>query len=136
MRDIVALTVLGAAGLASAGSVSIDVTRKYNSQLYDVLKVHRRGDSPLDVKALNNITGGGYYATFGIGTPPQLMTLHLDTGSSDTWVNLKGNSFCKYGRPELQVGPSCLKQCMYLGPNHTHILHSESHSVADTHGSF
>ncbi|KAI0440015.1 aspartic peptidase domain-containing protein [Xylaria telfairii] len=34
----------------------------------------------------NNLTGGGYYAEVALGTPPQPVTLILDTGSSDVWV--------------------------------------------------
>ncbi|KAI8632993.1 acid protease [Xylariaceae sp. FL1651] len=34
----------------------------------------------------NNLTGGGYYADVALGTPPQSVTLILDTGSSDVWV--------------------------------------------------
>ncbi|KAI1186917.1 aspartic peptidase domain-containing protein [Nemania serpens] len=34
----------------------------------------------------NNLTGGGYYAQVALGTPPQPVTLVLDTGSSDVWV--------------------------------------------------
>ncbi|KAI0423566.1 aspartic peptidase domain-containing protein [Xylaria sp. FL1042] len=34
----------------------------------------------------NNLTGGGYYAEVSLGTPPQPVTLILDTGSSDVWV--------------------------------------------------
>ncbi|KAE8454490.1 hypothetical protein EG329_000113 [Mollisiaceae sp. DMI_Dod_QoI] len=36
---------------------------------------------------LNMFTGLEYLISFGIGTPPQNVTLALDTGSSDTWVN-------------------------------------------------
>ncbi|KAI0405609.1 aspartic peptidase domain-containing protein [Xylaria palmicola] len=34
----------------------------------------------------NNLTGGGYFAEVALGTPPQPVTLILDTGSSDVWV--------------------------------------------------
>lgn len=34
----------------------------------------------------NNLTGGGYYTDVALGTPPQPVTLILDTGSSDVWV--------------------------------------------------
>lgn len=110
MHDILALSAL--LGLASAGTVSVDIHKQINAELYDTLKIHRRtGDPIIDLQAINNVTGGGYYADLGIGTPKQVLTFHLDTGSSDTWVNQKGNNFCRYGSPELQLPPSCLKQC-------------------------
>ncbi|OAA75553.1 candidapepsin-4 precursor [Akanthomyces lecanii RCEF 1005] len=109
MHDILALSAL--LGLASAGTVSVDIHKQINAELYDALKIHRRtGDPIVDLQAINNVTGGGYYADLGIGTPKQVLTFHLDTGSSDTWVNQKGNNFCRYGSPELQLPPSCLKQ--------------------------
>ncbi|KUJ09240.1 acid protease [Mollisia scopiformis] len=36
---------------------------------------------------INMFQGLEYLISFGIGTPPQNITLALDTGSSDTWVN-------------------------------------------------
>jgi len=36
-----------------------------------------------------------YFANVAIGTPEQSLKLHLDTGSSDLWVNVAGSSFCK-----------------------------------------
>lgn len=35
---------------------------------------------------VNNVTAGSYIATVHVGTPPQTMSLVLDTGSSDVWV--------------------------------------------------
>ena len=37
-------------------------------------------------KLINNISGAGYYVQVKVGTPPQSMTLLVDTGSSDAWV--------------------------------------------------
>jgi Eukaryotic aspartyl protease len=36
-----------------------------------------------------------YYANLTLGTPPQQLRLHLDTGSSDLWVNVPGSSLCQ-----------------------------------------
>lgn len=35
-----------------------------------------------------------YYANVTLGTPQQALRLHLDTGSSDLWVNIASSSFC------------------------------------------
>ncbi|KAJ9618525.1 hypothetical protein H2204_013009 [Knufia peltigerae] len=35
-----------------------------------------------------------YYANITLGTPQQALRLHIDTGSSDLWVNTASSSFC------------------------------------------
>ncbi|KAH8193628.1 hypothetical protein TruAng_012207 [Truncatella angustata] len=42
----------------------------------------------------NNITGAGYYADVAVGTPPQNLSLILDTGSSDIWVLSRDANLC------------------------------------------
>ncbi|KAG7291791.1 hypothetical protein NEMBOFW57_001811 [Staphylotrichum longicolle] len=44
----------------------------------------RRGTYPEEL--INSISGGGYYVQVQVGTPPQNLTMLLDTGSSDAWV--------------------------------------------------
>ncbi|KAK3953592.1 aspartic proteinase [Pseudoneurospora amorphoporcata] len=38
---------------------------------------------------------GGYYINVTIGTPGGIFSLHLDTGSADTWVNAPSSSLCQ-----------------------------------------
>ncbi|OAQ99787.1 hypothetical protein LLEC1_06513 [Akanthomyces lecanii] len=135
MRDILALSAL--LSLAAAGTVSVDIHKQINAELYDALKIHKRtGDPIVDLQAINNVTGGGYYADLGIGTPQQVLTFHLDTGSSDTWVNLKGNDFCTYGNSRLELPPSCLKQSrrltIALVANNTRAVDPDASSTFET----
>ncbi|KAI1818552.1 aspartic peptidase domain-containing protein [Poronia punctata] len=55
----------------------------------------------------NNLTGGGYYTEVALGTPPQPVTLILDTGSSDVWVLDSGADLCRSRDLQARYG-SCL----------------------------
>lgn len=112
---LVGLAVLTcAAGIASAGTVAVPIVRRQHP---DPAKSPRaslvRRDGTLDLAALNNVTGGGYFAEFGIGTPPQNLSFQLDTGSSDTWMNSVEANLCQSQTLQLQAG-FCTKQCKFF----------------------
>ena len=44
---------------------------------------------------VNNITGGGYYASISVGSPGQALNLILDTGSSDAFLVAKDANICQ-----------------------------------------
>lgn len=110
MRQTLALG-LAAATVASAGHVSVSVSRQGFS--HPRAKLFRRQDDdgePFALEALNNVTGGGYYSEFEIGTPPQLISFLLDTGSSDTWVNSVDADLCNSNVMQATMG-FCQTQC-------------------------
>ncbi|RMZ78457.1 hypothetical protein DV737_g3904, partial [Chaetothyriales sp. CBS 132003] len=45
-----------------------------------------------------------YYANVTLGTPEQSLRLHLDTGSSDLWVNSPSSSLCESSSSECEGG--------------------------------
>jgi len=56
---------------------------------------------------VNNITGGGYYVEVQVGTPPQTMSMVLDTGSSDAWVVSHEAELCTSRSLQRASGDSC-----------------------------
>lgn len=46
-----------------------------------------------------------YYCNITLGTPPQKLRTHIDTGSSDLWVNTPKSSLCrKLSKPCEEAG--------------------------------
>ena len=56
--------------------------------------MRRAGSSTVTESLTNNVTGGLYAASITVGTPPQKLTLQIDTGSSDVWVPVAGSDIC------------------------------------------
>lgn len=101
----------GLAATALAGHVSIPFSRERFS--HQLSHVKRQETDPLSLEAFNNITGGGYYSEFEVGTPPQKISFLLDTGSSDTWVNSVDADLCKSKKLQKAMG-FCQSQCRYM----------------------
>lgn len=51
-------------------------------------------DSTITAGLANIASAEGYYVDVTVGTPPQNMTLQIDTGSSDTWLPASNSSMC------------------------------------------
>lgn len=58
----------------------------------------------------NNITGAGYYADITVGTPPQNVSLVLDTGSSDLWLLSSEADLCE-DKYDQRIYGYCLPTC-------------------------
>lgn len=97
-----ALLALLLAVTASANVVRIPVAR--NSPGTTVSMRHHPRLTPrasFTESLVNNITGGGYYASVSVGTPGQDIDMILDTGSSDAFIVAAGADLCE--RPSLQL---------------------------------
>jgi hypothetical protein len=86
---------LAAAGIALASTaqaqvVQFDIQRRDGPKLRDL---SRRADSVTGVLTNQQIQGG-YFLNVEVGTPPQNITLQLDTGSSDVWVPSSNADIC------------------------------------------
>ena len=103
------LALLGLAGLTAAGHVSVPVSRQKFSNHHARSLARRQDSEPLTLEALNNVTGGGYYSEFQVGTPGQTISFLLDTGSSDTWVNSVDAELCSSDQQQ-QLNGYCQTQ--------------------------
>lgn len=106
------------AATALAGHLAVPVTRQGFRHVDRAALLKRQDDDDdgsLTLEALNNITGGGYYADFDIGTPPQRINFQLDTGSSDTWVNSANSDLCNSAMGQNYYG-YCSPTCEYYLP--------------------
>ncbi|TKW52011.1 putative aspartic-type endopeptidase opsB [Colletotrichum tanaceti] len=101
---------LAFAALVNEGASSRVVSANFHRVQFpvDPVQITRRGDT-LNLAAINNITGGGYYSELYIGTPGQKTLLHLDTGSSDTWIVDKQADLCTSRSLQGQLGEGCVK---------------------------
>ena len=63
---------------------------------------------------VNNITGGGYYASVSVGTPGQDIDMILDTGSSDAFIVASGADLCESPRLQLIYQTSCGQTCEHF----------------------
>jgi hypothetical protein len=78
---------------ASPRVVQLATTRKPVHPVEHDAKRLRRRDGTVTVSLDNEETL--YFADCTLGTPAQSLRLHIDTGSSDLWVNSANSSYCQ-----------------------------------------
>ncbi|KAK1990980.1 acid protease [Colletotrichum falcatum] len=105
MRLPRALVLLAAAHEGASSQKVVSASFRRVEFPPDLVQVTRRGT--LDLAALNNVTGGGYYSAVRVGTPGQRATLHIDTGSSDTWILDRQADLCSSRSMQRQYGTGC-----------------------------
>lgn len=66
-------------------------------------KIGKRANTILE-GLYNNRAQGGYFINITVGTPPQPLSVILDTGSSDLWLLSTDTDLCK--NPSLQASLS------------------------------
>ncbi|KAI0160656.1 acid protease [Xylariaceae sp. FL1272] len=77
-------SLLASVASAASGVVTWDIAKRGGKL---PTKISKRATSGTVTEIIDNkFQLGGYFATVTVGTPPQNLTLQLDTGSSDIWV--------------------------------------------------
>ncbi|CAK7232572.1 hypothetical protein SBRCBS47491_008316 [Sporothrix bragantina] len=96
-----------AATAANVVEISLNRLRTEHPGFYPG-KLRSRATTDTYVEQLvNNVTGGGYYATVQVGTPGQTQVLVIDTGSSDVWVVASDANLCTSKFLQSQYGDTC-----------------------------
>ncbi|KAI1271274.1 aspartic peptidase domain-containing protein [Xylaria sp. FL0933] len=94
MRNVASLATSSLlASVASAQVVQWDIQRRATPNAPP--RLSRRADGSVQEVITNERMRGGYFASCTVGTPPQDVTLQLDTGSSDIWVPANTASVCE-----------------------------------------
>jgi Eukaryotic aspartyl protease len=87
---------------ASPRVVQLSTTRKAVHPVEHDRRRLRRRDGTVTVTLDNEETL--YFADCTLGTPAQSLRLHIDTGSSDLWVNTANSTFCESARDACSGG--------------------------------
>ncbi|EAS37279.3 aspartyl protease 2 [Coccidioides immitis RS] len=90
---------------SSPAVVGFELERKkiVNPIEYDKRRRRRQSDSQVVNQVLDN-EKTLYFCNITLGTPPQNLRMHIDTGSSDLWVNTPSSEICSDRRRLCEVG--------------------------------
>lgn len=89
---LLSLPLVALATIGSASVVQLDIQRSRSTEhvvKHDMDRMGRRQIS----QVLDNLQSL-YFANITLGTPPQQLRMHIDTGSSDLWCNSPQSSLC------------------------------------------
>ncbi|KAI2638640.1 aspartic peptidase domain-containing protein [Xylaria nigripes] len=116
------------ASVASAQVVQWDIAKRANP----APRLSRRADGTVVEIISNDATRGGYFASCTVGSPPQSLTLQLDTGSSDIWVPANSADVCAQISRE---NPGCTLGSYDADKSSTAVLINQDFSIRYVDGS-
>lgn len=87
------------------GVVRLDFEKQTLTDGDSVSRLHKRDRGTYE----EEITNGqiGYFTTVRVGTPPQELSLHLDTGSADIWLPSVHSPVCQPGSEKECLRGTC-----------------------------
>jgi hypothetical protein len=95
--------------LISASTLQLSIARSEPAKLAQLESrqlfnrgLSKRAGKTVQVDLGNAVQQGLYFANISVGTPPQMLMVQIDTGSSDVWVPASGAQVCS--EPESQGG--------------------------------
>lgn len=111
MRSVTVLESLAlfiaTASAANVVEIGINRIRPGQPGLANTLRSRASSPNTYIETLVNNVTGGGYYASIDVGTPPQPQVLVIDTGSSDVWVVASDADLCTSSLLQRKYGDTC-----------------------------
>lgn len=94
--SVSALSIAPRSSSTTSKTLSLPIQRRQVSDIlaHERSRMRKRATQGTVLQDLDN-EQSLYYANLTLGTPAQSLRLHIDTGSSDLWVNTASSSFCE-----------------------------------------
>jgi hypothetical protein len=100
-----AITLAPRSSSTQSNTLSLPIQRRNIPNIIEYEKVRRRKRATQGtVEQVLDNDKSLYYANITLGTPAQSLQLHIDTGSSDLWVNTAQSSLCRSTRGQCEGG--------------------------------